>query len=302
MNGFSTLMWWLLWLIGRLPLPLLYSFGSLYGRAQLLLNTKICRVARINLERCFCERTAEQLRIMLRNFLIERGRELAITPAVLTRQVDSLRRMITSVEGGVALCEAMAAGPVVLLNAHIGALLLGGCMREFSATWFSQQQKGLFEPILDRRRNSLAIRGYVYTDTTGVRKALGELKNGGCVGVFCDQDPDRRSGRVLASFFGAPAYTSTLPVKLIQAGGARAFFYLCIRHPDATHYSLHIIPVNQQVEQRDRQPDNTAAAQALNDQLEAIIRRHPNHFDWSYERFRRANKGMYKPAKKRACH
>ena len=295
-NLLAIAMYRLLWLYGKLPLRLLNVIGAGYGWLQLHLRSKSCRIAWINIEHCFGSANNQANKGLLAQFMLQRGRELSLNAAILTRPNSALKRMVCRVHGGTALSQALQDGPVVLLNAHMGSLILGASQSDFSALWFSQQQKGLFEPILERRRTTLAAKGYVYTNVAGVRLAHRVLNNQGAVVIFCDHDPGTKAGRVLVDFFGKPAYTSTLPIKLIQSNKARAFFYICIRHNNQPLYHLHIFPAHQSLYDN----DCALATQAMNDQLASIVSQHAPHFDWTYERFRRAHKNLYKPASKQS--
>ena len=85
----------------------------------------------------------------------------------------------------------------------------------------------------------------------------------------------------MAGFFGRPAYTATLIGKLQQATGAPIVVMCTRRLPDAAGFELtfHALPESLPI-------DDAAAARALNAFLEEIIRRCPEQYLWSYNRFK----------------
>jgi KDO2-lipid IV(A) lauroyltransferase len=84
-------------------------------------------------------------------------------------------------------------------------------------------------------------------------------------------------------FFGRPAYTMTLTGRLQEASGAALVFCFAERLPDGRGFRLRLrarasnLPVD----------DRAAAARAVNEGVEALIRMAPSQYLWSYNRYKR---------------
>jgi KDO2-lipid IV(A) lauroyltransferase len=113
------------------------------------------------------------------------------------------------------------------------------------------------------------------TDLKGIGRLLRALKKGQAVGLPPDQAPNSRGG-VWADFFGRRAYTTTLPRKLQRATGAMMIAGFAERLDGGQGYRLEFQPVS---------PDNFDEAE-LNRIVEALVRRCPSQFIWSYNRYK----------------
>ena len=116
--------------------------------------------------------------------------------------------------------------------------------------------------------------------TQGVRLLLKALKQGRVIGLLPDQVPANGLG-VWAPFFGAPAYTMTLATRLAQQTGATVLMTWGERLPKGRGYIVHIEPLNLPLKLTLEQ-----AATALNQRLEALIRRRPDLYLWGYARYK----------------
>lgn len=122
----------------------------------------------------------------------------------------------------------------------------------------------------------------------GVRQLIRTLRQGGTVGLLPDQVPPQGQG-VWAPFFGQPAYTMTLAVRLAQQTGATVLLGWCERLPRGQGYGVHLSvlpepwPDPQGV---DEQAWTLAAATAVNRALEALILQCPSQYLWGYHRYK----------------
>ena len=118
------------------------------------------------------------------------------------------------------------------------------------------------------------------TTTGGVRMILKSLKQGRVVGMLPDQVPGEGQG-VWAPFFGRPAYTMTLALRLARQSGAPMLVALGDRLPWGRGYVIHVHPLQIPLDQGD-----TVAATALNAAMEDLIRQRPGMYLWSYARYK----------------
>ncbi len=118
------------------------------------------------------------------------------------------------------------------------------------------------------------------TTTAGVRVILKSLKQGRVVGMLPDQVPGEGQG-VWAPFFGRPAYTMTLALRLARQSGAPMLVALGDRLPWGRGYVIHVHPLQVPLDQGD-----AVAAAALNAAMEDLIRQRPGMYLWSYARYK----------------
>jgi KDO2-lipid IV(A) lauroyltransferase len=118
----------------------------------------------------------------------------------------------------------------------------------------------------------------------GVRALLRTLKSGGVIGILPDQVPSQGEG-VWANFFGRPAYTMSLPVRLAQATGAPLVWVLAVRRPGGWSF---VFKPWQSLEPGPLDDPNRLAfdLQAMNHQLEDLIGLFPEQYLWGYNRYR----------------
>lgn len=118
------------------------------------------------------------------------------------------------------------------------------------------------------------------TTLAGVKQILKALQAGHAVGLLPDQVPPQGLG-VWAPFFGRPAFTMTLPVKLALQTGARILLVWGERLPWGGGYRVHVRPAPATLPS-----DPAAAAAAVNALMEALIRECPGQYLWGYARYK----------------
>jgi len=118
------------------------------------------------------------------------------------------------------------------------------------------------------------------TTLTGVRQMLKALKAGHCVGLLPDQVPPLGQG-AWQPFFGKPAYTMTLSVRLAQMTGAATLLAWGERLSWGRGYVLHILPAPNV-----QGLDDSLALAALNQALETLVLQHSDQYLWGYARYK----------------
>lgn len=114
----------------------------------------------------------------------------------------------------------------------------------------------------------------------GVRVLMKALKSGEATIILPDQVPGNGEG-VWAPFFERPAYTMTLVPRLAQISGVETLFFVGERLPGGQGFRVHIEQPAQAFS-GDKEQDATQ----LNAQVEALIRRFPSQYLWSYNRYK----------------
>ena len=81
-------------------------------------------------------------------------------------------------------------------------------------------------------------------------------------------------------YFGVPLATSNLSAKLIQKTKARALFLYALRNTE-DGFDIFIEAVDEKI----YSGNANQGTQVIINSIEDLIRRHPEHYHWSYKRF-----------------
>ncbi len=123
----------------------------------------------------------------------------------------------------------------------------------------------------------------VRAEGPAIRQLFKRLNDGGVVGILPDQQPKAGDGE-FAPFFGVQALTMTLLGRLASRTGATVLFAWCERvdtHTGHPGFALHL----QAAPPALSDPDPKVAVAALNAAVEAIARRDPAQYQWTYKRY-----------------
>lgn len=276
-------------LFARLPLWIARGFGYGLGWCIWMLSPKYRRMMRINFDRaCASGRlgasmapTSALARSVFRESIGQAGLIAAELPKIWC-DPQAMGRM--SVSGLDAVQTLIARGRgVVILTPHLGAF-------ELSARVFSQHlpitvlyrpaRQAAFRQLMETLRPLPAMATAPAT-AAGVRQLLRALRQGQAIGMLPDQVPGQGEG-VWSTVFGHPAYTMTLPLRLVQATGAALVWGLAIRTRRGWHLDLQPwIPA----------PDlshgvTPQAVDEMNRALERQIARAPEQYLWAYNRYK----------------
>ncbi len=271
-------------LLARLPLPVLHGLGIPLGWLIYWLPGRYARRMRNNLFTSgVCDPRAGCGRL-LRRAIGESGKTIAELPAVWLRPYASVLKLVRGAEGWAQLDAAHAAGRgVILMSPHIGCFeiisLYYAARHPFTAMYKPPRNPTLATLMhLGRARGQATL---VPTDLSGVRALLAALKRREAIGILPDQVATGGDG-VWAPFFGRPSYTPTLAASLQRKTGAAVFFVVAERLSRGRGYRLHVLPLDGELSD-----DKAAAAACINRNVEAIIRRFPEQYMWSYNRYKR---------------
>jgi KDO2-lipid IV(A) lauroyltransferase len=266
-----------------LPLPVIHLLGTAIGWGFLILPGRIARDTKTNIGSCFPELTGSRQRSLVRKSLAETGKTLLETGALWLRPGEKTLRLIRDTDGLDVALKAQSAGHgLILATPHLGSWEAAGlyCAATFRMTCLYRPLRivGLEEMVHDARGRLGA--DYVPTTLRGIRAVCTALAKGGTAALLPDQEPRPGNG-CFAPFFGIPAYSMALLVRLSERTGAPIVFTYCERLSRGRGYRLHFRAAPQDIHSRDT---NTAVA-AMNQAIEAMIRECPAQYQWSYRRF-----------------
>jgi len=129
-----------------------------------------------------------------------------------------------------------------------------------------------------RSRNGAKL---VPTDPSGLRKLMKGLKQGATVIILPDQKPHHGSAFVDSTFFAQAAATTPLIKHICDKIECDVFIGAMYREESTITYNLSI----DTLDYNRLTAAEVDSAQYLNDAIEAMVRSHPEQYQWSYKRF-----------------
>lgn len=260
-------------LLASWPLPALHALGALLGWAAFLGSPTYRRRFLANAQQ------AGYRFAQVRRAVAEAGRLVAEAPRLwFGAPVQVQWRGAEWIEAARATGRGL-----VFLTPHLGCF-------EVTAQAYAQRfgpmtvlyrpaRKAWLREVVDsaRARPNLET---APTTLAGVRQMLRALKAGRAVGLLPDQVPPQGLG-VWAPFFGKPAYTMTLPARLVQQTGAVLLVSWGERLRGGRGYCVHVLPWEGELEDAP-----AAAAGAVNAQMEGLVRAAPTQYLWGYARYK----------------
>ena len=170
---------------------------------------------------------------------------------------------------------------MIILTPHLGGfeIIPRVLARHFPATilYRPSRQAWLNEVVEEGR--SYPNMHFVPANLQGVRKITRALSKGEAIGILPDQVPTSGDG-IWTDFFGRPAYTTTLPVRLANRFNAPAVMFTAKRSRLGLGWVMTAKRLNTFSDNA-----NTAAKQ-LNTAIEEAILSAPEQFIWSYNRYK----------------
>ncbi len=283
----AALLYALAWGVARLPWPVLRRLADGVAALSIAANAREARVARRNLELVMPELRPAQAEELLRDILRTTARQAFETLRLWTRPAARNLHDIAQVHGG-ELFDAALADPrgVIVAAPHMGNWeLLNQWLAAQTplAILYRPPESAVGEAFLRRvRANAGGAVEQVRAEPAGVRALLKRLQRGGVVGILPDQQPKAGEGE-FAPFFGKPALTMTLLGRLAARGDARVLLAWCERLPGTSppRFALHVQAAPDGIDN----PDPARAVRALNAAVEAIARRDPAQYQWTYKRY-----------------
>lgn len=255
------------------PLPLLHAIGAALGWLAWLCSPTYRR-------RFLANAAQAGLRFaQVRQAVAESGRMLAEVPRLWFGAMPPVQW-----DGAELIAAAHAAGRgVIFLTPHLGCF-------EITAQAYAERfgpMTVLYRPARKawlrdlvataRARPNLAT---APTTLAGVRQMLRVLRAGGAIGLLPDQVPPQGMG-VWAPFFGQPAYTMTLPARLVQQTGAVPLLAWGERLAHGRGYRVRVLPF-----EGDLAAARDDAAVVINRQMERLVRACPAQYLWGYARYK----------------
>jgi KDO2-lipid IV(A) lauroyltransferase len=275
-------------LVARLPLAWLHAAGSVLGWAVYWASPTYAARLRGNLRSSGVCDSEIECRALVRSAVAEAGKGATELIAIWFGSDAKVAGFVADVAGWEVVEAARARGRgIIFLTPHLGCF-------EITSLYVAQRWPliALYRPprlswleplmLLGRQRWQAVL---APANLRGVRLLYRTLQKGGNVGLLPDQAPGAGEG-VWADFFGRRAYTMTLVTRLQRATGAAVVMGYAERLPGGRGYRLHA----------EELPAIGLDETALNHAIEMLVRRCPEQYLWSYNRYK-VPAGVTPPAK-----
>ncbi len=269
--------------LAHMPLRALHAIGAAGGWITYLIRRKFRRRLLRNLSQANLTSDQREFSRLKRAAIGEQGKAALELPMMWLRSSPALLKLVREVEGMEHVETARATGRgIIFVTPHLGNFEMAG--RYVSSLMpvvflYRPPRSRLLEPMMNagRGRDDAQM---APANTRGVRMMFKALKQGGAVGILPDQAPGAGEG-VWADFFGRPAYTMTLVARLQQATGATVLPFYAERLPYSKGYKLFY---DNPIYLQGYTP--AEGALCLNQSIASLVRRRPEQYLWSYNRYK----------------
>jgi len=269
---------YLLRVLARLPLSWLHAAGAALGWLVYRVSPSYAARLRENLYASGVCSGDAQCRKLLLAVAAEAGKGIAELIAVWFGADDKVARLAVACDGWSVVEAARARGKgIIIVTPHLGCfemVSLYFVQRLPMTVMYRPPKLAWLEPVMVAGRSRWQAT-VAPANLGGVRTFYRTLQHGGTVGLLPDQAPGAGEG-VWVDFFGRPAYTMTLAVRLQRATGAAVIMVFAERLPGGRGYHLHF----------EELPTAQFDEAALNRAVEAQVRRRPEQYLWSYNRYK----------------
>ena len=268
--------------IAYIPFKLSNFVAKALGNFLYRVNSKLVRVCRKNLSLCYPDlsrKELEQLCALRVEYFIKTVFEI---PKVWGQSEIWINSNIKKFHGLSSFESYMGnQNGLIIIIPHIGNWELLGL-------WISAQTRmtSIYEPPkieglntwIKKNREKFGA-NLVPANPSGVKKVLKALKNGEVVGILPDQFPPENSGEE-ALFFEIKTRTMTLIHNLINHTNCDVLTAAALRVDDGWEIHFKI------VEDDLFNSNKFASLNALNNEVQEMIKLSPEQYQWEYKRFK----------------
>ena len=272
----------------RVSLATNQALGSLLARVVFIFKRRTRQVATINLSVCFPQFTAAERHSIMQRSVRETGKLLFELNYLWSRGASQVRLLVKEVEGEEIRLQSEAQGNVIFVTPHLGCWEIAGLYVSLDKPLYclyKQAPFGFVDRFIRAGREAGNAR-LCLSNTQGVKKLLRAFTSGENILLLPDQVPPHGHG-IHVPFFGHPAYTMRLLAKLAQR--APVVFTFAERLPRGQGYRICFTKPPAEIYDADLR----IATAAVNTAVEALIRRCPQQYFWTYKRFGRSGTEIY---------
>lgn len=271
-----------IWLLGRLPMPLLAILGAMVGWLLSVFWRRGRKVSATNLRLCFPELPDGARKRLQRTHLRAMGVAYCTIGVTMWASNARLKRL-TRFSGREHLDAALRQGRrVILLAPHFLGIDIGGLMVSHerpAVSMYKRAKNAVFDAALRRSRERFG--GIMIERDNELRTLIRAIRDGRVFYYLPDQDPGE-SAFVFASFFGIPTATVTALGRIAQLTGALVIPVSTRFLPFGRGYEVTFDAPIENFPSGDAVRDATQ----MNAAVERAVRRSPAQYMWTYKRFK----------------
>lgn len=260
------------------------AIGAALGWLLYLFRSRSYYHARVNIGFCYPALDEYAVKRRVRASLMEAGKLFMEMLAFWIMPGLLCGRVVRDIHGEPQLRDALAAGKGVILvlphlgnwevfNAYASRFGIVASYKPLQPAWLNRWIKYCRECT----GSTLVPIG-----AQGLKAQCAQLSQGGVIIVLPDQVPDDSAGRVMAEFFGKPAWTGTLVSRLAQRPDVAVFCGFARRLPGCRGFDIFLQAAPEAIYSLDLE----VSARALNQGIEACIAIAPEQYLWQYKRFK----------------
>jgi len=272
----------------KLPLPLSQFIGRFVGRLNWWFGKNLVHFTKTNIAHCLPHLDPQQQQQLAKASLLSAGELVAEFSSTWLWSAEKLAKLDIDCESLESLEKASQSGKgVLLLSPHLGnwEMLLPIITPHFEvvAMYKPPRMKALDALIRQvREKDGAAV---VPANSAGIRSIFKAVKKGKITILLPDQEPAENAG-IFVPFFNQPAWTMTLPAKMIQKTQCAVVFSAVVRTPNG--YKLII----RRAEEFSHESSIAEISAAINRHMETLVLEYPEQYQWSYKRFYRQPDGQ----------
>ena len=278
-----------------MPLARAVRAGAGIGAIAMKLDRPNRPIAQKNLAIAFPEKTEAERLLILRGMYRNWGRMLAEwTHFDKLSRANIAKVTVYSGEENWQIAEEMSGGRgLFVLTAHFGNFELMQLAHSIYGYHIAIVHRPLRNPLVDAAVCEARVKfgNRVIPRKAGARDMLKLLRQNWMIAIALDLDV--RQG-VFVDFFGLPASTSDSVARLAMRTGAPVVPCFMVREGDSVHHRLEIHRPIELVTGPDREVAVRENTQLFTTEIESMIRKHPDHWNWIHRRWKTRPPGEHR--------
>ncbi len=267
--------------LSKLPLPVSRLLGRFFGRLNWWFSKKPLHFTKTNIAHCLPQLDSKAQHQLAKSSLISSGELIAELSATWLWSSRKLSKLNIEFENLNYLQQVYSENKgVMLLSPHLGnwEMLLPLMSRHFEiAAMYKPPRMAAMDRLIREVREKDGAEVFP-ANASGIRSIFKAVKSGKLTLLLPDQEPAENSG-IFVPFFNQPAWTMTLPAKILKKTACAVIFSIVVRTPRG--FRLVIQPADS----IDSEQSVEEISAAINLSMEALILQYPEQYQWSYKRF-----------------
>ncbi|MCP4490507.1 MAG: hypothetical protein GY820_24805 [Gammaproteobacteria bacterium] len=268
-------------LVSRLSLKTQYRLADIFSLLIALIPNRTQNYTRLNIALCFPRMDAQAKSHLVRSAIRHSSYSLFELAAVWCWPVREVLPGVDQHNVDQAFWQSEKSR--IIIAPHIGCW-------ELLNLWLAENSDlmTLYRPLRPTRLDQFILYSrsrngaqMIPTNTLGLRQMSRGLKQGKTVMILPDQRPRKASIDVSSNFFGHAASTSPLIHKLCSRLDCDVFIAGMFRNNNLDGFDLEI----NRLEHDRLSGDQQQSLLYLNRQMECLIKKHPEQYQWGYRRF-----------------